>query len=110
MNAMDNLLTTDACTLPVADRPIRLAEFEALVVPAVRRVDRHGRTVRMHLSGTDGLFDKVHDLAEREMSCCSFFAFAIEGTDQDLTVDISAPPARQEILDDLLRRVRERSG
>lgn len=107
---MESLLTTAACTLPTAARPLRLAEFDAIIATAVCRVDRHDHTVRLHLSGTDGLVEKVRDLAARETSCCSFFAFTIEGTDQDLTVDVSVPPARQEILDDLLQRVWELSG
>lgn len=107
---MESLLTTGSCTLPTADRPLRLAEFEALFATAVDRVDRQGHIVRMHLSGSDGVVEKVRHLAEREMSCCPFFAFTIAGTDQDLTVEISVPPAHQEVLDDLVQRLRESSG
>ncbi len=98
---METLLNTDACTMPTAERPLRLAEFDALFASAVRSVERHGDDVRIRLAGEDGLVERVRDLTARETSCCSFFTFTIDGTDQDLTLDVSVPPARQEILDAL---------
>ncbi|MFC5728156.1 MULTISPECIES: hypothetical protein [Nocardioides] len=106
---MEHLLTTEACTMPTADRPLRLAEFDALFSRAVRDVQRGGTGVRMHLAGDAGLVDRVRDLTDRETSCCSFFAFTIDGTDDDLTLDIAVPPARQEILDALADRAAELS-
>lgn len=104
---METLLTTDACTMPTAERPLRLAEFNALFATSVRRVERRGTDVRLHLSGIPGLVEQVRDLTAREASCCSFFTFAVVGTDQALTLDISVPPARQEILDALAARAEE---
>jgi hypothetical protein len=104
------LLTTDACTLPTADRPLRLAEFDTLFATAVRRVERRGSGVRLHLAGGEGLVERVRDLTAREASCCSFFAFGLDGTDDGLTLDISVPPARKEILDALADRAEELSA
>lgn len=104
---MANLMTTDACTMPTAERTLRLAEFDALFAAAVRSVERRGNDVRMRLVGEEGLAGQVRDLTERETSCCSFFTFAVAGTDDDLTLDISVPAARQEILDALAERARE---
>jgi hypothetical protein len=36
---MDDLLNTDACSMPNADRPVRLEEFDALFATAVRGVE-----------------------------------------------------------------------
>jgi len=107
---MEPLLTTDACTLPTAERPLRLAEFDRLFATAVRRVERRGDAVRLHLAGDRGLGAEVRDLTARETSCCSFFTFAIDGTDQELTLDVSVPPARQDILDALAVRALELSA
>ncbi|MFE6646027.1 hypothetical protein ACFVJS_05665 [Nocardioides sp. NPDC057772] len=107
---METLLTTDACTMPTAERPLRLAEFDDLFATAVRAVERRRTHVRMHLSGDKGLGERVRDLTQRESSCCSFFTFAIDGTDQALTLDISVPPARREILDALAARAEELSA
>lgn len=106
---MDNLLNTDACTMPTEQRPLRLAEFDDLFATAVQRVERRGRDIRLHLIGGSGLVERVRDLTERETSCCSFFTFGIESTDHGLTLDISVPPARREILDALAGRARELS-
>lgn len=107
---MEPLLTTDACSMPTAERPLRLAEFDALFTTSVRSVGRRGDGVRMQLTGTEGLLERVRNLAARETACCSFFTFTIEGTDQDLTLDISVPPAHQEILDALAERAQELSS
>jgi hypothetical protein len=101
---MDDLITTEACTLPTAERPLRLAEFDALFAKAVHSVSRNDARVRMHLTGAAGLRDRVRDLAERETACCSFFTFAIEGATDDLVLEISVPPEHQDILDALAKR------
>ena len=107
---MELLLTTDACTLPAVDRPLRLAELDALFATALRRVERRGSGVRLLLRGGTGLVEQVRDLTAREASCCAFFGFDLDGTDQDLTLDISVPPARQDVLDALADRAEELSG
>jgi len=107
---MEPLLTTDACALPTAERPLRLAEFDALFETAVRRVERRGDAVRFHLEGERGLVQEVRDLTARETACCSFFAFTITGTDQVLTLDVSVPPLRRDILEALAARAEERSA
>jgi hypothetical protein len=107
---MENLLNTDACTMPTAERPLRLAEFDALFAIAVRSVKRRGNDVRMHLAGGEGLVGQVRDLTARETSCCSFFTFTVAGSDQHLTLDVSVPPAHQRILDALAERAEELSA
>jgi len=104
---MEGLMTTDACTLPTVERPLRLAEFDALFAGSVRDVIRDGDVVRMQLSGRPGLVTRVRDLAERETQCCSFFTFLIEGTDDELTFEISVPPERRSILVALANRATE---
>ena len=101
---MDDATTTDACTLPTAERPFRQAEFESLFANSAREVVRDGLGVRIHLVGSAGLREQVRDLTERESACCSFFTFAIEGDDGDLTLDIAVPPQRRDVLDALAAR------
>ena len=103
-------MNTDACTMPTAVRPLRLAEFDALFGSAVRSVERRGTQVRMYLSGDVGLVEQVLDLTERESSCCSFFTFDVTGTHEDLVLDISVPLARRQILDALAERAQELSA
>lgn len=93
-----------------AERPLRLAEFDDLYTSAVRRVERHGTNIRMHVAGAAGVSEQVRDLTARETQCCSFFSFAITGTDDDLTLDIAVPPARRDILEALAERASEQSA
>ena len=102
-------MTTDACTLPTTERPVRLAELDALLASA-RSVERGELEVRMGLTGANGLMAAARDLAEREMACCSFFAFELEGTDDDLTMTVTVPPARRDVLDALAARAVELSA
>ena len=44
-------MNTTACTMPTAERPLRLAEFDALFAETVRSVAYENDLVRMHLSG-----------------------------------------------------------
>jgi hypothetical protein len=99
----------DACTLPTAERPLRLAEFDALFATAVRRVDTVSTIhARLHLTGSAGLADRVRDLAARETECCSFFTFTTTGqpaTDGEAVVlDIEVPPAHADVLASLTQR------
>jgi hypothetical protein len=107
---MENLMGTDACTMPTEDRSLRLAEFDALFSEAVQSVERAELSVRMHLKGPSGLRETVRDLAERETACCSFFTFVVDGTDADLTLDVTVPQGRADILDGLADRAIELSA
>ena len=86
----------DACTLPTAERPLRVAEFAAL---DVRRVDTLSTThARLHFSGDA---DHVRDLAARETACCSFFRFTVTGS----TLDVEVPDRYADVLTALVARV-----
>lgn len=98
-----------ACTLPTAEQPLRLAEFDDLFVTAVRRVDRISTThARLHLIGPSGLANRVRDLAVRETECCSFFTFTTtpqQATDGEAVVlDIEVPAAHADVLASLAQR------
>jgi len=99
-----DLMNTNACTLPTAERPLRLAEFDALFSSSARGVTRDEHEVAIHLIGTTDLRERVADLAARETACCPFFAFTNEGADDDLVLRISVPDERRDILDALATR------
>ncbi|MEU4219369.1 hypothetical protein [Actinoplanes sp. NPDC026623] len=99
----------EACTLPTAERPVRLAEFGDLFATAVHRVDPVDATrARLHLTGAAGLAARVRDLAARETECCSFFTLTTttaQATDGEAVVlDIEVPPAHAGVLASLTRR------
>lgn len=99
----------DACTLPTAERPVRLGEFDALFATAVRGVEPVGPThARMLLTGPAGLAATVRDLTARETSCCSFFTFTITAEPaadgEALTLDVQVPAPYADVLASLAAR------
>jgi hypothetical protein len=107
---MDELMTTDACTMPTAERPLRLAEFDSLFAESVRSVTYERDVARMHLTGRAGLRDRVRDLAEREAACCSFFSFIVDGDTDDVMLRVEVPPEHADILKALAARAVQMSA
>jgi len=93
-----------ACTLPTAERPVRVAEFDELF-RSVREVDRVGSTrLRLVLHESGGVVDRARDLTAREAECCSFFAFDVSAEDDRVVVDVRVPDSRAVVLDGLAAR------
>lgn len=104
-----SLVVPDACTLPTAERPVRLAEFDELFATAVRGVEVLDPThARMRLTGPAGLEARVRDLTVRETECCSFFTFtitpdtAVDG--EAMILDIEVPATYADVLASLAER------
>ncbi|GAB3136620.1 hypothetical protein [Microbispora hainanensis] len=94
-----------ACTLPTAERPLRVAEFDALFAEAVQAVRRPGREVlRLELAFSPEHAARAAELTARETGCCSFFAFTLTIADGGLTLEVAVPPAHAEVLDALQAR------
>jgi len=95
----------DACTLPTAERPIRLAEFDELLSGSVRSAERDSSThLTLRLHGDTDLEAVTRDLAAREAECCSFFEFTIAPDGGDVVLGIAVPPRHSSILDSLQAR------
>ena len=93
----------DACTLPTVDRPLRLAEFDALFTAALRGQERLSPTgLRWDLDPAAEA--AARDLTGRESSCCSFFTFTFDRGPEVLRLEVEVPPAHVELLDALERR------
>ena len=89
----------DACTLPTAERPFRLAEFDELF-RGLRGIDRIEPTrLRLVVRETGGVIERARELTARETSCCSFFDFTVSATGTDVVIDVQVPPERVVVLD-----------
>lgn len=96
----------DACTLPMAQRPLRVAEFDELFAVAVREVERpEPDRLRLHLAADEQVQRTTRELVERESECCAFFSFGLSQTEGWLQLDIRVPAGRVEVLDSLARRI-----
>lgn len=96
----------DSCTLPTAEQPLRVAEFDQLFADhlvSAGRIDP--RTLELVLTAESR--DTAADLVARESSCCSFFHFTLAEPDHgQVRLRIEVPPARTGVLDGLAERLR----
>jgi hypothetical protein len=93
----------DACTLPTAERPLRVAEFDDLFAFVVRAERREPQRLDVVLRRV--VEAPARDLARRESECCSFFTFEFEPAADDVVMHIGVPPNHVEVLDALQARV-----
>lgn len=98
----------EACTLPTADRPLRVAEFDDLFTTSLRSIDQSSDThAHLVLTGDHELAHRARRLSEAETACCSFFTFTIsEPQPGHVSLDIDVPPAHADVLTALLDRAR----
>jgi hypothetical protein len=95
---------TEACTLPTAEQPLRVAEFDALFASALRGVERQAPD-RLRLVLDAAAATSARELVARESDCCSFFDFRFTPADDRLLLDVRVPASRTDVLDGLARRV-----
>jgi hypothetical protein len=93
-----------AGTLPTAEQPLRVAEFDAFFRTGVRRWTRRLMT-RLDLVILAEFEATARDLAERETRCCSFFSFEFQPAADDLVMSIAVPNDHVEVLDALQARI-----
>lgn len=100
-----------ACTLPSAEQPLRVAEFDTLFAAALRGVDRVAPTeLRLVLDGAAGFETFARDLTARETQCCSFFTFTFSRAEDRLLLDVQVPIAQVAVLDALADRAAAAGG
>jgi hypothetical protein len=96
----------ESCTLPTVERPLRVAEFDALFATAMGPAERLGPTrLRVHLPGGPDALATVRELVARETGCCSFFSFALRPAATTTELEVRVPGAQVAVLDAMQRRV-----
>lgn len=105
---MGQVWVSQACTLPTAQQPLRIAEFDDLFTTALTEVRRtDGTQLRLELQAGAELEATARDLTARECQCCSFFVFTFTRTEDVLHLDIEVPSAHVDVLDGLEARARD---
>jgi hypothetical protein len=103
MTTNDQAWAPEACTLPMAQRPVRAAEFDELFATALRGQQRLAPTLlRWELD--PAAEPAARELASRETECCSFFTFTVTTAADGVRVDIEVPPSSAGVLDALAER------
>ena len=109
MTFIDVNQAPEACTLPTAERPLRVAEFDQLFTRAAA-VERLGpQAARITLPPTPETAAKAANLVVRETECCSFFTFSLTATGGRAYLDVMVPESQTPVLDSLVGWV-ERVG
>jgi hypothetical protein len=99
-----------ACTLPTAEQPLRVAEFDDLFASGLLGQERLAPT-RLQLRLDAAVEATARDLTARETSCCSFFGFDYtSAVDGELQVDVTVPQAHVDVLDALAVRAAVAAG
>lgn len=99
----DQVWVPEACTLPTADRPFRLAEFDDLFATALHGQQRlSATTLRWELDPAAEA--TARDLTGRESDCCSFFSFTFHPGDATLSLEVEVLAAHVMVLDALAER------
>lgn len=91
----------DACTLPAADRPTRLVEFDGLFASLRGFRREEPGWLRLRLDDGRGVEERARDLTAREASCCAFFDFDVHRDGGEVVVDVRVPASRVVVLDGL---------
>ncbi len=88
-----------SCTLPTAEQPLRVEEFDALFREDVLTVTREpGAPIKIALRPQPEVAARAAALAARETGCCSFFTFDLAITDGRVGLTISAAATHEEVL------------
>ncbi|MEO5922010.1 MAG: hypothetical protein ABIQ01_12800 [Pseudolysinimonas sp.] len=93
-----------SCTLPTAERPIRLAEFDTLLESATLAKRDNAMHLTFYFDDAKGLEAQARDLTARESSCCSFFDFNVANDGGQIIVGIGVPDQHASILNSLQSR------
>jgi hypothetical protein len=93
-----------SCTLPTAERPVRLAEFDTLLGSAASAERDDATHLTFYFDDVEGLEARARDLTARESSCCSFFDFNVARDADQVIVGIRVPDQHTSILDSLESR------
>lgn len=103
-------MPADACTLPTAEQPFRLAEFAGLFAEPLSAIERPDRTQPRLEIDADAM-NRARDLAAREGECCAFFTCDFHPTtDGKVWMQVGVPAERSGVLDGIAAQAAEAAG
>jgi hypothetical protein len=106
IQAADPTRVPESCTLPTSERPLRVAEFDALFRTAVTGQQRTAATVlELSLTSEPEVAAAAAALAVRESRCCSFFRFVLTVDPREVQLIVRVPEAHVDVLSAVADRV-----
>jgi hypothetical protein len=89
-----------ACTIGADEVAPRLALIERLR-EQLGRIERTDHGMMLHFPISAAVEADVRRFAADEKQCCQFWGFAVDAAEHELTLRWDAPPAADEIVDQL---------
>ncbi|MDO9485651.1 MAG: hypothetical protein Q7K25_06290 [Actinomycetota bacterium] len=102
---------SNSCSLPTAERHLRIEEFNAFFKDDVAGVSKRPQgEVHLTLRPGDAVAQRAAQLAVRESTCCSFFTFHLIIGNATSEMFVSADAQHSSVLDDLAQHATVQSG
>lgn len=99
-----------SCTLPTAEQPVRVREFDDLFARSLHSVEQVDQT-QLRLTIDASAEGTASELTERETGCCSFFTFTFgQADDGRVVIDVTVPAAHTDVLTTLASRAASIAG
>jgi hypothetical protein len=89
-----------ACTIGAEEIPERVALVERMR-SNLARIDRTEHGLLLRFANRDDIDADVRQFAVDEKRCCAFWGFAVDATEDAITLRWDGPPATGELLDQL---------
>jgi hypothetical protein len=83
-------------------------EFAAILKRGLLTREETDRGMRLRFRRSPGLHEDLSDLTRREKECCAFFEFSIEVSDQELVLEVGAPPEARPMVERLFAEATDR--
>ena len=100
-----------SCSMPMAEQPLRLAEFDALFAEDVLSVEQtSSREIALALRPESHVAARAAQLAAAETDCCSFFTFGFTITEGRVDMVVSTGPRHEDVLAALASRAASLAG
>ena len=93
-----------ACSLSSGQREDRELEFRDLAASALLASERTPAGIRLRFDPAPAVRARVMELVRKEKECCPFFDFRLEASLAEFSLQVSAPPEAEPMLDELLRQ------
>ncbi|MDT7581356.1 MAG: hypothetical protein QOK35_2620 [Pseudonocardiales bacterium] len=94
----------ESCTLPTAEQPLRVAEFDGVLATAVAP-PRRVAPGRLEVVLAAEVAATTRGLVARETACCSFFTFTLNPCPEGVELIVEVPAAHVAVLDGMQRRI-----
>lgn len=87
-----------ACTLTREELPGRREQWRRLLT-TVTGVRRRPTGIELRFEPSDSTLEAVRSLAEAERECCSFLAWAVARSADEVVLDIAGPAGTEAMFD-----------